>query len=165
MKGDTLILFRPFLCLTRWNLSVFHEYIITLRYVPCTHSLSFIIKGYLHQSKRSCGVCPWVHLCGEFCLLIYLCWTCSYISGMKSAWSQWMIFWMCSWIRFASILWRNLYPCSPTYPQNALWHCILLPPTPVYPTSAARAVPATSALQTAPTAHVFWPRLVFLSST
>lgn len=84
MKGDTLILFRPFLCLTQWNLSVFHEYIITLRYVPSTHSLSFIIKGYLHQSKRSCGVCSWVHLCGEFCLLIYLCWTVPASLG----WSQ-----------------------------------------------------------------------------
>lgn len=48
---------------------------ITLRYVSSTHSLSFIIKGYLHQSKWSRGICPWVHLCGELCLLIYLCWT------------------------------------------------------------------------------------------
>lgn len=111
---------------------------ITLRYVPSTHSLSFIIKGYLHLSKWSCGFCPWVHLCGELCLLIYLCWTVPASLGWSqldhSEWSFGCVLEFDLQVSCGEICVHVHQPIHKTPSGIPLWHRILLPPTPVYST-------------------------------
>lgn len=85
---------------------------------PCSPHPQPLRRFFLQRDVRVCSnsflpLLKWprdFQLCGDLCLLIYICWTNPCMPGMKSTWSQWMILLMQSWVWFSSNLFRIFAP-------------------------------------------------------